>query len=216
MTLDGSQFVIVHQGYGSYSAHPCTLANAQKLLESRISTLLEATSQVASNLAQTPCPVRYLGTRLLVRALEDIATQPEGFASTYLSRLLHGYPRNAEEAPEELVTRELKQELALWLMERGQGPQDIQGFSAYNLKENWAPASLRAALQERAGSKPVVLADSETLGAAEELLVLRKNAWKPTAKESSVVSRFLDFINRNLVDTSDERYHLATFEPEVS
>ena len=90
--------------------------------------------------------------------------------------------------------------------------QELTSRASYKL-EDMSPMSffLFDGIYKRAEEKVVLCLEDETIEAVEELMILKRNKWKDTAKESSVVQRYLTFISNNLLGR-DEKVDLGAYK----
>lgn len=222
LELACDKHVIVCSGYGSYTAYPCTLANAKALLadnepERRL-------PKEALTLAQRAEEGTYrVAIEMLLRAMQEVMRLECGALSPALTRLISGpRPRVAavaatEAAPEAApaylehhVTQALKDEVTLWCVRRQLNPLRLDHLEVDELNQDTALGSfsLLQGVRERAKGRTVVFVRDADLQAAEEYRQLTQGRWKPEAQADRVVQRYLAFINNWLCDR-ETRYHVA-------
>lgn len=214
MIQDNNQHVIVAQSYGNYSAYPCTLANAQKLLAQHLDTLSDEVRELSAQ--DRADKLHAINQDRICLAFDEVLTKEVGSPTRSLRALLHGNAPGKDQEdtrPEVLVTQEMKDSLVLWCFKHKLNPERMRsidcGLLTKALKERTLPLS--EGLVERANGREMRVVESWVLEAANELALLQAgDRWKETAKEHSVVQRYLQFIEQHLVDTSDTRYHVAS------
>ncbi len=216
MIPDTGSHLILCTSYGERSAHACSLENARTLLARHLDTLDAQVTECARVLAAgAQTPTLLVSNELVARALQDVSQRLEGESSPTLRQLLHGRApkEGADSRPDVAVTAQMKDELALWAFKAGLTSGQLTESNAQTLADA-RPLGLAflAPVVARAGERTVRLVPSYVLEAAAELKQLQTGAWKPTAQEHRVVSRYLQFINDWLVDTSDVRYDVIDFE----
>lgn len=215
MIQDNGKHFIVCSGYGNFDVYPCTVENAKVLLrqnepERRLDAAVVALSKRTSDEVYLSTP------ELLTRALQDVMECGVGEPSDALTRLVRGRKKvtageePAPAEPELQVTQALKDEVTLWCVHRHLNPLALSSLQAQALNNdpNLRSLSVLSGLFERAGARKLQFVERADLDQADEYRQLTQGAWKPEAKESRVVQRYLSFINDYLCDR-ETRYHLA-------
>lgn len=212
MINDGSSFKIVHSGYGAVDVQDCTVDNAMAFLKNYLTNLnpdiMAATSSIREN-------TNYIvNTSLIVDALKEILSATLGQGLPKVARLLYGAPAKGTTAETIVFEAEYVTKVISWAQANGIAWAKLNDLSSrvgYELeKMNPTALFLLDGIYKRAGARKPMFLEASVIDISSELAVLEKNTWKPTAKESSVVQRYLTFINENLMDRN-ERVDLGAY-----
>lgn len=213
MINDGNAFKIVHNSWGSYYAHDCTVENALELMQVHLHNVGEHISMPANAIRDKTHYI--VNTAVVIGALNEFFTAKVGDDLPKVTRLLHGKPNAEKPTPMVTFKAEHLTDVMTWTQSNGvalMNLKDLTSRAQYELGSmNPKSLFLLNGVYKRAGSLEVMFLESQCLELAEELVVLQRNTWKETAKESNVVQRYLTFITEHLTHR-DEKYHLADYE----
>lgn len=221
-SLSSASHIIIVTGYGSSSAYACTVDNAKSILAMHLPNLSEDVSALVA-LKQAPEKTHHVVTASLVTgALADIAQLEAGTPSSLLRRLLHGSgptakPGIADARPQAVVTEALKDELVLWAYKNKLDPRNLKctGADCLNDLKPHAALSCMSGLLDRAKGLEILYAESEDIEAANELLVLQADRWKPDAKVERIVAKFLSFVSSYLVSSRQGTYDVVAVNESI-
>lgn len=198
MVPDNGKNVIYSNGKHCTEVFACTVQNGLALVEAAVEHLPEITAlipMIAAAREGAGPDVR--AESWLAKALQEVLTGSEDSKMSGMRVVLHGgAPRAGEDLrPVVRWSAEWQKEVVLWCFTHKVNPDRIAGalkrlppedpLSAF---EFLAPARARF-------PNGVRLVDGAYLDAAEELAILRKNAWKEDVTEARVVSRYVQFLN---------------------
>ena len=214
MINDVNQYKIVHNGYGSYSVHDCTVDNALKLLESYLENLGEHITSVADAIRDK---THYMvSTSVVVAALNEIFAAKVGDELPKVTRMIHGRPDPATPVKTIVFKAHHLTKVMAWAQLNDvawTNLKDLTSRASYQLDTmNPKALFLFDGIYKRAGKLDPMFVDAENLDAAEDLATLQRNKWKDTAKESNVVQRYLTFITTHLTHR-DEKFDLGSYKP---
>lgn len=213
MILDGGKYKIVHNGYGSFSVSDCTVENALALLNAHLDNLGDHITVVVDAIRDK---TRYMvNSSVAVAALTELLSAKVGDELPKVTRIIYG--KVDPEKPVETIIFEADHlvKVMAWAQENGvawTNLKDLTSRASYDLGK-MKPESLFLfdGIYKRAGKLDPMFVDSETLEMADELASLQRNKWKDTARESSVVQKYLTFITENLMHR-DEKYDLGSYD----
>lgn len=227
MIDDSAEHVIVYAGFNGFRVYDCTLENAQRVLETHLSavdpTVLAWANALKKERSERPL---WVDDGLIRACFAQVLDKTPGKPSPDLRALLYGpRPAAAERGatveqgdmrPEVHVTVEMTNELVLWAYQNNLDLQSLATLSARRLNELKPHLSLSffAPLLARKPETAIEYADSDSWRSAKELFLLRHGEWKPDAKLSRVVARYLTFVQSELT-RREERYEVAPREAAV-
>ena len=221
-TISSPKHIIVSTGYGSTSAYACTLDNAKAILAMHLDNLSSDVSALVAIKQATVKTHQVVSSALVAGALSEIAQLEVGAPSPGLRRLLHGAGPSiksglADERPQAVVTQALKDELVLWAYKSELDPRALKSTGAYTFNEVKPHASLScmSGVLDRAKGLEILYAESDDIDAAEDLVVLNADRWKPDAKPERVVARFLSFVTAYLVSSRHGTYDVVEIADTV-
>lgn len=229
MIDDSADHVIVYSGHGHFKVFDCTLENAQRLLAKNLENLDPTVARCASLLALPPeeRPV-WIEESLMQHALAEVlalSEYPPGVRATYdLDKLLRGpksTPSKDAEQPQEggvtpvRATPAMRDELVLWAYSKTVNVDHLTRMSAdkFNELKPHESLSFLAPLRERV-TRPILYTSAQVWRIAKDLRQLQAGSWKPEAKLSRVVGRYLDFVQSEL-SYRDERLAVVERYPQV-
>jgi hypothetical protein len=215
MIPDNNQHVIISHGFGGYTAYPCTVEVAKRLLADHMDALDEEVQEIADILQAGKDASEYLVIgQTVVDALVEITTLAPDAPTRALRRLMHGQPPTSKSGkpdtrPEVFVSEALRDEVVLWAFKKGLNPQALTSIEG-NLPE-LAPhesLSFMTSVVERAKGLPVRYVRASTYDSAYNLRQLQHGTWKESAQEHRVVQHYLEFVRDELAHR-DDRYDIA-------
>lgn len=203
-----SEYLILEKSYGSYRTYQLSLDNAMSIFETFIENLPREVSDIAED-TQT----HYISNTDVVRALLEILRSDIGSELPKMQKLLYGYLQKdqKDDRPKVYKTEQMFTELAIYMVknnlaqvnfERNEGKY-IDHVSFVDDLSFFAP------LKERIGKpiKCVVYDDYLSMAYDYEIIINKK--WKENAPVHKVVSRIFEFVNTNLVDSSDMSFEVV-------
>lgn len=201
---------IVLNGFGEISLYDATLENAQAILNSVMS---DVSSNVLEAVALQEDKTKYVcPTENVTRVFKELLTSENGQELPAYSRFLHG---KDSDKPVVVMDTDLRNKLIAWYMTTGKPLDQIGQMKESEFMRNIAQLDTSTlfifdGLRERAKDRTICFLESYLIEQAEELVVLRRNQWKDTAKLSRVIYRFLEFSNQ--YTHRDVRYSMSTCE----
>lgn len=200
MIPDNGKNVIYFNGKHSTEVFACTVQNGLALVESAVEHLPEVTALVpmlAAARESTGPDVR--PEHWLSKALQEVLAGDEDCRNMPSMRvvLYGGAPRGGAEDVRPTVpwNSEWQKEVVLWCFTHKVNPDRIAGALKHLPPEDPLSAFEFLAPARARFPNGVRLVDGAYLDAAEELAILRKNAWKEDVTEARVVSRYVQFLN---------------------
>ena len=199
MKEDNGQHCIVEHSFGDFSAYACTTENAYAILKGQLHNVYREVRALSDELSRPDTErVRYLTTKLLAKALDEVLTIVPGNPLPLLRQICYGKPpaKGEDLRPEVLCTLAMRQELLMWLFENKIEHSVLKEKEQALAKLTPETAlSFLAPLCESESAK-VKWVDEWTFDEAWELKVVLSNKWKEEAQEHRVVERILKLANQ--------------------
>lgn len=209
MIASTEKHAIICRSYGTYSLCDATLANAMQALDTHIDSLDPEIKAIAASF-KPESPLAYVSVKLMTEALAEVLSLGVGEPTVHLRRLLHGRaPKEGEDTrPQVLLEQAWVQEMAMFMVSNGLTVESLRRLDGRRLAE-LTPDNKLSFLQPfryRVGKAIRYPSHDIYFDIAADYNVIMDGRWKETAQEHKVVARILQFINDNLVDTSDIRF----------
>lgn len=213
MIPDNNQHIIVESSHGSFQAFPCTMENARKLFSNHLCAL--SAELKALGAARRLENKYFVSHDRIASAFQEVISAEVGTSMRALRVLLHGRivkDVDVDSRPEVVLTQEMKDGFVLWCFKQKLNVDRLEALDCRMLtrEANAGTLPFSEGLLARAKGRDIVVAEDWALEASDELLLLEDGTrWKDSAKEHSVVQRYLNFINDHLVNSRYTEYQVA-------
>ena len=201
--------IIVYESYGDTHLYAGTKENALSIYNmlKEQNEISEEAIEISENTDKYIIP-----DYRFQRAIVEILDNEVGFKTRWLRSLLTGVAKKNEEdtRPEIEVSKEMKQELALWLMENKVSIEQIKSWSYYELNKRHPEDTFEflAAFKARIpNNKEIRWVDDSDLELSDKIKIIDKNVWKDTATEDQIVNYIVSFCGEVMQHSRDTKIH---------
>lgn len=200
--------LILEKSYGSYRTYELSLENAMSIFEIFVENLPDEVSQIAQDTQN-----HYISNTDVVRSIVEILKADIGSELPKMQKLLYGYLKKDEvdNRPKVYKSEGMFTELAIYMVknnlsqdifERNDGKY-IDHTTFVDDLSFFEPLKTRIAKP----IKCVVYEDYLSMAYDYELIINKK--WKDNAPVHKIVNRIFEFVNSNLVDSSDINFEVV-------
>lgn len=217
--IEAIPHAIICYSYGSYSLYAATVKNAMDAFETFESNLDPQVVAIAQAMDDT-YPDVYISPRDVSEALAEIIELPSQYPAPKLRRLFYGRaPSKTEDLrPEVIIDASWQQELAVFMVKHGLTLDNLRRAPGTTLA-TLAPQDQLTFLNEwktKLGRNVKYPYDDSYFTSAEGYRRIKKGAWKEGAPVERIVRTIVEYINENMVDTSDTKFDVSKISPTYS